>query len=155
MGGITPNSWGPYMWGAIHLICLGAPEQIDSASQSAYASFFNQLPFVLPCATCGKHLQENLAKDPVEPNAGGKESLFAWSVRLHNTVNAQLGKSQMSLQDARKRWENVCLGENKDCASRPSDYASFSHLILFIAGVFIGVSIMYLWSSFRKGSRKS
>lgn len=153
--GITPNTWGPYMWGAIHLICLGAPEKIDQASQVAYATFFNQLPFILPCATCARHLQDNLAKLPVEPHLGGRESMFAWSVQLHNVVNSQLGKTQMSLTDARKHWEQVCLGENKECGKKLQSKKSPNVLLMFTLGVLIGVMFMYGYTRLKKGNRRS
>lgn len=158
--GITPNSWGPYAWGTIHLVSLGAPDKIDQALRTAYAMFFNQLPYVLPCATCARHLQENLTKLPVESYLDGKETLFAWSVQLHNIVNRQLGKREMTLEEARKYWEQVCLGENKECKTNKKyntvdKNSSMSSVAMVLIGMFIGITFMYGYTRFRKGNRRS
>ena len=150
--GISPECWGPYMWGAIHLICLGAPAEIDQASRSAYVMFFQQLPYILPCSTCATHLLENLKKDPVEPHLSGRESLFMWSVGLHNIVNRQLGKKEMHLEQARKHWESVCNGQNK---SAHAGKTGFSVHILFVIGVLIGVGLMYSIPRIRRGLRRN
>lgn len=152
--GISPECWGPYMWGAIHLISLGAPEQIDSATKNAYSLFFQQLPFILPCASCARHLQENLANSPVEGHLQGRESLFAWSVQLHNTVNRQLGKPEMPLAQARAHWDNVCKG-TKSQATPVNVATNKMTIMLFLVGIFVGVGFAYAVPRIRKGLRKN
>ena len=154
--GISPECWGPYMWGAIHLISLGAPDQIDSATKNAYSMFFQQLPYILPCASCARHLQENLANSPVESHLQGKETLFAWSVQLHNTVNRQLGKSEMTLDKAREHWEGVCRGLDKQQPNTSMNVATNKKtILLFLVGVFIGIGFAYAVPRIRKGLRRN
>lgn len=96
------------MWAAIHSVCLGAPEQMDPMQQLAYVAFFRQLPYVIPCGECAQHLLENLDRVPVpieQAVKGGGAQLFAWSVDLHNAVNRMLGKKEVSLQHAKKQWQ--------------------------------------------------
>lgn len=152
--GISPECWGPYMWGAIHLISLGAPEQIDTATKSAYSLFFQQLPYILPCASCARHLQENLANSPVEGHLQGRESLFAWSVQLHNTVNRQLGKPEISLSKAREHWEKVCKGLQLPTATSQNVATNKKTILLFFMGIFIGVGFMYAIPRIRRGLRR-
>jgi hypothetical protein len=153
--GISPNCWGPYVWAAIHLICFGAPDQIDAASKTAYATFFNQLPYVIPCATCAQHLQKNLAADPVEPHLNNKEHMFQWSVRLHNTVNKQLGKPEMSLEHARVFWSNVCTGSQTLNKTDDKPKTNVSTITLFVVGILIGAGFAYSFPRLRKGLRKN
>lgn len=108
--GLVPDHWGPYVWGAIHLICLGAPEKLDMSQQQAYKFFFEHLPFVLPCASCAKHLAENLQKVPINDYLSSRDLLFEWSVKLHNVVNVMLKKKEVSLEEAKTYWDAICRG---------------------------------------------
>lgn len=152
--GIAPECWGPYMWGAIHLISLGAPDQIDSAYKNAYSMFFQQLPFILPCASCARHLQENLARFPVEGHLQGRDALFAWSVQLHNTVNRQLGKPEMPLEQARQHWENVCKGLHKPTTTSENVATNKRTIFIFCLGILIGAGFAYAIPRIRKGLRR-
>ncbi|MFN5250225.1 MAG: ERV1/ALR-related protein [Bacteroidota bacterium] len=40
------------------------------------------------------------------PDFSSPENLFAWGVRLHNAVNAKLGKPQITLEEAYSIWRN-------------------------------------------------
>jgi hypothetical protein len=142
------------MWGAIHLISLGAPDDMDSAYKNAYSMFFQQLPFILPCASCARHLQENLAHLPVEGHLQGKESLFAWSVQLHNMVNRQLGKPEVPLAEARAHWENVCKGLHMPMATSSVNVATNKKtIVIFLLGILIGAGFVYAVPRLRKGLR--
>ena len=105
--GIEPTIWGPPTWAAIHLICLGAPENFKGSDQLSYKKFFDALPFVLPCEKCKQHLQQHLEKHTMDGAlSGGRKTLFAWSVELHNIVNRSLNKPTMSVEEAMKIWSN-------------------------------------------------
>lgn len=170
--GLVPDHWGPYVWGAIHLICLGAPEKLDSTQQQAYRQFFEQLPYVLPCASCSEHLQQNLGKVPISGSLATREDLFAWSVRLHNLVNAQLKKPELSLDQARQYWDAICRGTKtpgKGCEEGANSgfnmsskkVATFSwttlyFVLVFLFGLFIGYFLFHSssnYSQFRAGLR--
>ena len=106
--GIAPDSWGPYVWAAIHLVCIGAPDFLGPAEQMHYKQFFMTLPHVIPCSTCSDHLKENLQKLPIDQNLATNKDLFKWSVNLHNIVNSQLNKPQVTLADAEAKWRKIC-----------------------------------------------
>jgi hypothetical protein len=146
---LAPDLWGPSVWAAIHLICLGAPEKIDPATQNAYATFFKQLPYILPCATCAKHLEANLQTLPLEGDVTQtRESLFRWSVELHNLVNKQLGKPMMTLQDARLLWQK---GGHTHSDIQTKKTNGLSRLIL---GIFLGLLAgLVLSHAFTRGRR--
>lgn len=102
--GISPRIFGPYMWATIHYICLGAPEQLNQQEKDAYYNFFNNLPLIMPCHSCGVHLVENLKKHPINPYLNTKKDLFKWSVELHNIVNKQTNKKEITLDEAYNIW---------------------------------------------------
>ena len=106
--GISPDSWGPYVWAAIHLVCIGAPDVLGPAEQMHYKQFFMTLPDVIPCSTCSEHLRENLEKLPVDQSLALSKDMFKWSVDLHNLVNSQLNKPQVAMADAEAKWRKIC-----------------------------------------------
>lgn len=153
--GIEPNIWGPSTWATIHLICLGAPE-VFQGEQLSYKKFFDALPYVLPCEKCKAHLIQHLESHTMDGAlAGGRRTLFAWSVELHNIVNRSLGKPTMTVEDALKHWSsfvpNVARPQparsspkgtsKKDCLSVRTVISS---LIFILIGVIISLTAIYL-----------
>jgi hypothetical protein len=63
-----------------------------------------QFPFTfnhsIPCGDCRRRWQKIVAVNP--PVYG--DGWFAWTVMVHNLVNAEIGKPQMSLADAAALW---------------------------------------------------
>jgi hypothetical protein len=102
--GIEPTLFGPSFWGTMHYVALGAPASLDSYQQSNYKSFYNLIPFIIPCGSCGTHFTEVLNAHPIDNSLGSSASLFEWTVKVHNIVNKRLGKSEFSVEDAKKIW---------------------------------------------------
>ena len=134
----VPEHWGPHVWAAIHILAMGAPQEIPQDSKQYYAQFFNNLPHMLPCAACGHHLAENLLTMPVEPHLDGRESLFTWTVDLHNVVNEQTGKRKVPFNEAFEHWKRICLGDDKECSKVRN--RSIKHWI------YLGGSLMVIWA---------
>ena len=87
--------WGPSAWRLIHWVALHEPQRLSSR-------WFQRLAKLLPCAECCAHLTANLTALPF-PTATG--NLFAWTVKLHNRVNTQIGKATVSAAFARRQYE--------------------------------------------------
>jgi hypothetical protein len=142
--GIHPDIFGPYVWASIHLICLGAPSVLDSSQKTQYKTFFNLLPSVLPCRNCGKHLEENLQHLPIDSSLNSSNDLFNWSVKLHNLVNLQLHKPQITEDDARNFWMSAptCAINKTGGVSTYNDpsqkYTISLFILLFIIGTITG-----------------
>jgi len=145
--GINPTVFGPYIWAAIHLICLGAPKTLDNDLKQKYQEFFTLLPYVLPCRKCGNHLQENLHQVPINNSLNSSEELFIWSVHLHNLVNTQLGKSTITTEDARKFWSSApkcSISTSLGKSSFSSDWSFLYYIVIGLLGILIG----YMLNSF-------
>jgi hypothetical protein len=102
--GIEPQLFGPSLWGAIHYIALGAPETLDSNQKIQYKNFYMLLPQIIPCNNCGKHFQEILNNFPIDNYLNNAESLFTWTVIVHNEVNKRLEKPEFTVIDAKNKW---------------------------------------------------
>jgi hypothetical protein len=101
--GICPTVFGPYFWSVIHMTAMSAGKDIPPEKAQAYIQFFESMPDILPCAQCGKHLRENLSSMPPDTS-----DLFRWSVDLHNLVNSQLNKPEVSYDKALRYWSTRC-----------------------------------------------
>lgn len=98
---MTPTKWGKFLWISLHLIALGYPDNPSEDEKKDYYTFYINLHKILPCVICSEHLVENLKKHPLHACIlKDRKSLFTWTVKLHNIVNEQLGKTQMPLDKA-------------------------------------------------------
>lgn len=94
--------WGNHLWAFIHTICIVDYDDNFDTNQTVMTCLQNLLP-VIPCPKCKSEYTEYLQKLPLldlrEPMV-----LFYWSVDLHNSVNAKLGKPLWSYERAKTEW---------------------------------------------------
>lgn len=101
---MDPQVWGKYQWTAIHFAALGYPKSPTEAQKQYYFTYFTKiLPEVLPCLKCRQHLKQTLQTEhPMNSSAlANPDTLFEWTVSLHNVVNRRLEKPTLSLEEAR------------------------------------------------------
>lgn len=154
--GLTPDGWGPYFWATIHLAALGAPATLDSTQVSGYRSFYTALPWVIPCQSCSEHLKENLKRMPLTDEVlKGSDTLFAWTVELHNQVNQMLGKTIVSMEQAKNFWMKVAENRYPPFREdRPKEESGISKIMWFgVIILFIGI-ILFLSSNKKLFSKK-
>lgn len=109
--------WGPAAWLFLHSVALGYP---GPSAREAYKRFFVSLGDVLPCPHCQNHYKTHLDLQELEKALNSKQSLFEWSVDIHNTVNESLGKRRFTYLQALKSldakyapqrsWMRIVLG---------------------------------------------
>ncbi len=97
---IDPMIFGPGTWIATHVLALVSDQNEDYAFYSLY---IYRMVHALPCGQCRKHGVRYIDKYPV-PKSG---SMFNWSIDFHNAVNKRLGKPEMSIEQAKTRYENT------------------------------------------------
>lgn len=154
--GLEPVSWGPHVWAAIHIICLGAPDMFQGSDQLSYHKFLDSLPYILPCEKCREHLKSHMERYPIDGAlSGGKTTLFKWSVNLHNAVNRSLGKKEMSVEDAMQHWTAVLNGTNVDKkegyklrTSCSTQHQQFKFAVFVMMLIIIGMIIGLLLSTY-------
>lgn len=150
---MEPTVWGPHVWAALHLICLGAPERLTANNAADYRKFLEGFAGVLPCGSCREHFAKVLAQAPIDNALTGRDALFSWSVRAHNAVNARLGKPEFSVEQARERWSNVkSMGTGVGDSDSDSDSQCKCRPIIF--GLVVAIFIM-AWLLFSKASRRT
>lgn len=58
----------------------------------------------VPCQTCADHYRGLVAKTPAPED---DDELFAWSVEMHNEVNAKVSKPRVTVTQARQFYTFV------------------------------------------------
>jgi len=98
---MPPEMWGPYGWTFLGYVALGFPEHATLEDRLAYEEFFNNLWKVLPCKKCSDNYLRHLGEvPPVEKYMTSGTKLFEWVWMVHNIVNKELGKPQISFEEA-------------------------------------------------------
>ena len=100
---ISKDVWANPLWYMIHSCAYYA--RGDQKCQLFFKAFMSCLRYALPCPKCRKHLMENLEHFDIDKYCINTEGLFDYTVDLHNTVNKQLGKPIISLEDAKRIYD--------------------------------------------------
>ena len=94
--GYSPLLWGKEAWHFIHYVALAYIPSEEN--KNSYMNFFNSLPDTLPCPICGEHFKQNMQKYP--PRFDSSNDLFEWTVDMHNLVNRENGKVELTYKEA-------------------------------------------------------
>ena len=126
---MPPNVWGPIFWNTIHIITLAYPINPDDATQQAAKNFFYSLQYLLPCPICKEHYKKHLEEFP--PNVSSQQNIIRYAFELHNLVNKDLGKREISYQEFMNHIHSL---------SEPS---SSEKNILLVLGLSAALAISY------------
>lgn len=97
---IEPKYWGKNGWIFLNCIALTyKPEYKDK-----YKVFIEQLPYILPCKTCGDNMKNNL--DSLDKALNSKQDFINWLINIRNEIYLDNKESfgdnvkQVSLSDS-------------------------------------------------------
>jgi len=112
---IDPIYWGKSGWIFLNSIALTyKPEQKDK-----YKTFILQLPYILPCRTCGNNLTKNL--NTLDDALESKEKLLKWLIEIRNQIYEE------NLVPIKKNMKETF----DEIFYRGIDYSIYFYLILF------------------------
>ena len=86
--------WTEPTWKVLHIYSL------VNTNREAFNQLLHALAQSMPCPQCRLHLKQYLEDYPLSES----QSLFKYSVDLHNDVNKRLNKPVMTLPEAKKKW---------------------------------------------------
>lgn len=96
-----PRYFGPYLWPSFHIIAQNYPDFPNEITQQSCHQFIDSLPYMLPCAFCGYHLQEFISSQNITDICSNKKSLVTMFVKAHNNVSKHTGnRKQWTVEDA-------------------------------------------------------
>ena len=77
---IDPEYWGKSGWIFLNSIAL----TYEPVNKEHYRQFILQLPFILPCKTCGDNLKKNT--HTLDQALESKEGLILWLINVRNGI---------------------------------------------------------------------
>lgn len=77
---IDPEYWGKSGWIFLNSIAL----TYDPIYKENYRQFITQLPYILPCKTCGENLKKNIYS--LDNALESKENLISWLINVRNSI---------------------------------------------------------------------
>jgi fumarate reductase subunit C len=95
-----PAVWGPHFWFILMTMAVSYPLKANETTQKKYYDFITNLPLFIPHPQIGNKFSCLLDKYPVSPYLEGKDSFLKWVNFIHNKINIQLGKDEMTLTEA-------------------------------------------------------
>lgn len=98
------TSWHESFWTFLHTITFWIT---SDKNEEDIQNFINSLIVTIPCEECRKHYTELIKSHPLPFNNNDNYKYFKWSVDIHNTVNKQLNKPQISYEEAYMIWANI------------------------------------------------
>ena len=104
---LDPNVWGPHYWFVLHTIALTYSGRPNETIKKKYYDFINNIPLFLPCEEIGNEFIKILDKYPVTPYLDSRESFVRWMHFIHNKLNIQLGKEELSMPVALENYRNL------------------------------------------------
>ena len=103
---MDPTVWGPKLWFFIHTIALNFPENPSFDDIKSYETFFENLKYIIPCDKCKLHYSQRLRENPISKYLTDNNSLFIYTIDLHNEVNKSLGKRIYSYEEVSNQYKN-------------------------------------------------
>ena len=118
---MPPSVWGPFFWHTIHIGALGYPVKDPSyGEKKAAKEFYESLVFIIPCPVCKEHYAQHIKENPITPFLDTRKDLFEWTVNIHNLVNKDLKKPEVTPLEA-IQWYTVLGSRDRSPVWTPKD----------------------------------
>ena len=125
---VSMEIWAPCTWKAVHIIALGYPKTPNQQDQMNYKDFYMALGAVLPCYKCSVNYKKHIEDLPINNYLDSTNKLFEWTVKLHNIVNKELGKKEITVDEAFKIHTN-----NMKCSDNNKNYKDAIFITVIVA----------------------
>lgn len=148
--GMSPDVWGPVFWATMHIATLGYPVNPTSKDKEAAIKFFESLVIMLPCPICREHYGVHLSEMPVKDVVHSRDALINWVFNIHNKINVQLGKKEITWEDYIKYMSKLALLERVNLLKTPKVESSSLqtsiavNTVVFLGGLALG-GAAYAW----------
>ena len=111
---MNPKFWGPHGWIFLHAATMNYPKNPTVEDKTIYRDFFNSLRKVLPCEKCAYHYRQHIVDDPIEPELESRDKLVRWLIKIHNKVNADLGKKLYTYEQVMEEFKYRVMNTERD-----------------------------------------
>jgi hypothetical protein len=102
-----PEVWGPHYWFFLHTVAESYPLRPTSVTKKKYYDLLINFPLFIPNQDIGNKFSQLLDKYPMSPYLDSRESFVRWVHFIHNKLNIQLGKEELSMPVALENYRNL------------------------------------------------
>ena len=92
-----PEIWGPHYWFFLHTVARAYPDNPNAVTKRKYYDLIQNMPLFIPSSEMGDKFSKMLDKYPVSPYLDHRDSFIRWVHFIHNKMNHELGKEEVSL----------------------------------------------------------
>lgn len=100
----SPNAFGPSMWFTLHNGSANYPINPTKEEKSLMKGFIKGVPLMIPCRMCQSHFNTIIINTNLDKVVSSRESLFQFFFTAHNSVNKRLGKTTITLDQAKRMY---------------------------------------------------
>ena len=139
---LDPKVWGPHYWFFLHTLAMTYPHHPNAVTKKKYYEFIQNLPLFLPVEEVSSNFSKLIDKFPVTPYLDNRDSFVRWMHFIHNKVNEELEKPQITLNDFFVTYYN----EYKTHDEKITEYYKLKERIIYFS-IVLGISgtIYYLY----------
>ncbi|XP_022903634.1 FAD-linked sulfhydryl oxidase ALR isoform X2 [Onthophagus taurus] len=101
---LDKDELGNKTWGLLHTMAATYPEKPSPEQRHDMSTFFSVFSKFYPCTHCAQDLRKDLKDCP--PKTESQEALSQWLCKLHNKVNAKVGKPLFDCSKVNERWRD-------------------------------------------------
>ena len=138
---MSPKIWGPHAWFTLHSISMALPNKVPKETQKDILDFMRSFGGLIPCNTCKVNYKRHLSKElpPLKDNVQTRELFAKWLIDLHNVVNREIGKPEMSYEAVVEKYDKIY--------NKKEETSSINNGIVLIGVILI---IYYIIKNYRK-----
>ena len=137
-----PTVWGPHFWVVLMTMAVSYPLKANEVTQKKYYDFITNLPLFIPHPQIGNKFSSLIDKYPVSPYLEGKDSFLKWVHFIHNKINVQIDKDEITMTEALDAYYDMY--KPKEIVLR--EQIKYRKKLIFgviIIGLFIGGYYLY------------
>ena len=138
---MSPKIWGPHAWFTLHSISMALPNKVPKETQKDILDFMRSFGGLIPCNTCKVNYKRHISEElpPLKDNVQTRELFAKWLIDLHNAVNRETGKPEMSYEAVVEKYDKIY--------NKKEETSSLNNGIVLIGVILI---IYYIIKNYRK-----
>ena len=134
-----PSIWGPHYWFFLHSVGFTYPELPTDGEKKKYYNLITSLPTFIPNNAAANNFQRLIDDYPVSSYLNSKESFLKWIHFIHNKINKQIGKDEISYIEFINNYNNAY--KPKDIKYKEKIREREKYIFLFLTTLLLAYSI--------------
>ena len=135
----NPSVWGPHYWFFLHSVGFTYPEMPTDGEKKKYYNLIISLPTFIPNNAAANNFQRLIDDYPVSSYLNSKNSFLKWIHFIHNKINAQIGKQEISYIEFVNTYNNEY--KPKDIKYKEQIKEREKYIFSFLATMLLAYSI--------------